>query len=154
MCMLRWNQVMVVAALVLAVGVGAVGARQAAPAAEGGKLKVTVEYKGQGSVSPDNRIWVWVFDTPNITGQTMPLGTGVIKENKGSYTFVAMPKELYIAVAYDNVGGYDGTTAPPPYGTPISIYGVTGPGMPGKAVATGGDDAAVTVVFDDSVKMQ
>lgn len=121
--------------------------------AENGKLKVTVEYKGTGTVSQDNRLVIWVFDTPNIGTDSMPLATGVVKENKGSYKFVGLPKQVYLAAAYDTLGGYDGTSGPPPTGTPVTIFGSTGMGVPGTAVDTGGDDATVTITFDDTVKI-
>ena len=119
-----------------------------------GSLRVAIDYKGAGTVDADHRVWVWVFDTPNITGESIPISTGVVKENSGSYKFVGLPKDVYLAVAYDTKGGYDGTSGPPPTGTPVSIYGVTTPGGPAGAVTTGGDDAKVTVTFDDSNKMR
>ena len=39
--------------------------RAAAP--DTGQLKVTVEYKGPGTVDKSHQIFVWVFDTPDIT---------------------------------------------------------------------------------------
>jgi hypothetical protein len=128
-----------------------------------GKLKVTVNYTGAGPVNADHQIFVWVFDTPNITAESTPLSAGAIKENHGSYSFAALPKEVYIAAAYDEKGGYDGTSGPPPQGTPVTIHGakaaVTGTagssaGMGAASpVETGGDAATVTVTFDDSMRM-
>ena len=83
----------------------------------------------------------------------MPLATGALSENKGTYKFVALPKTVYIAAAFDTQGGYDGSSAPPSSGTPITVLGATAPGTPATAVPTGGDDATVTVTFDDTVKM-
>jgi hypothetical protein len=148
------SRLLLQACLAAAAMVGAASLAQAQDTTEGGKLKVTIEYKGTaGTVSEDNRLVVWVFDTPNISTESMPIATGVVKENKGSYKFVGLPKQVYLAAAYDTVGGYDGTSGPPASGTPVTIYGSTGMGVPGTAVATGGDDAAVTVTFDDSVKI-
>ena len=65
-------------------------------------------------------------------------------------TFSGLPKEVYIAAAFDEKGDYDGTSGPPPPGTPITIYGEMGVA---KAVPTGGADAAVTVTFDATVRM-
>lgn len=126
----------------------------AAPAqAASGMLKVSVEYKGAGTVDADHRIVVWLFDTPNITADSEPVASGTIKTNKGDYKFVNLPKEVYIAVAYDDKGGYDGTSGPPPQGTPVSIHGATALGTPGTPVPTGDENASVTVTFDDSVRM-
>ena len=57
-----------------------------------------------------------------------------------------------LAVAYDEEGGYDGTSGPPPQGTPIAIYGMASTGA-AAVVDTGGDDTAVKTTFDDSMRM-
>ena len=151
--MMRWRQLAQVclAAAVMTAGAATIAQAQAA---EGGKLKVTVEYKGTaGTVDTEHKIWVWLFDTPNISADSMPLAVGALKENKATYKFIALPKKVYIAAAFDTQGGYDGSSAPPPTGTPLTILGSTGMGAPATAVETGGDDAVVTVTFDDSIKM-
>ena len=119
-------------------------------AQESGKLKVTVAYKGAGAVDASHEIYLWVFDTPNIGADSVPLATEVITTNGGSVSLSGLPKEVYLAAAYDEKGDYDGTSGPPPPGTPIVIYGEMGAA---KAVATGGADAGVTVTFDDTVRM-
>lgn len=136
--------------------VGLAGLAAAAAAQEtridAGKLKVKVEYTGQlGSVDKEHKLWIWVFDTPNITAESTPLAVAALVENKASYQFVGLPKEVYLAAAFDNRGGYDGNSAPPAPGTPLTIFG--GAGGPATAVATGTDDAAVTVTFDDAIRM-
>jgi hypothetical protein len=139
------------AGLVLAAA-GLVGAQQAAaPAA--GKLKVQVEYKGKGTVDATHQVWIWLFDTPDITAQSNPIATGVLKENKTNYKFEGLPKDVYIAVAYDEKGGYDGMSGPPPQGTPVLVRGGSGPGSPATSVATGDDDAKVEITFDDTIRM-
>jgi uncharacterized protein (DUF2141 family) len=140
--------------LAAAMMVGVAAAAQAQDTtADGGKLKVTVEYKGQaGTVDKEHKIWVWLFDNPNISADSMPLAVGALSENKATYKFVALPKTVYIAAAFDNLGGYDGSSAPPASGTPITVVGATAPGT-ATAVPTGGDDATVTVTFDDTMKM-
>ena len=140
----------VAVALVLAAGV--VRAQQAA-APVAGKLKVQVEYKGKGTVDATHQMWIWVFDTPNISADSNPIATGVLKENKTAYKFAGLPKDVYIAVAYDEKGSYDGTSGPPPQGTPIAIHGGNGLGSPATSVPTGGDDAKVELTFDDTVRM-
>lgn len=151
--MMRWRQLVRVC-LAVAVMAGAAAVAQAQDSVEGGKLKVTVEYKGtSGTVDKDHKIWVWLFDTPNISADSMPLAVGALNENKATYKFIALPKQIYIAAAFDTQGGYDGSSGPPPTGTPLTIHGSTGMGVPASAVDTGGDDAAVTVTFDDTIKM-
>lgn len=119
-------------------------------AQESGKLKVTVQYKGAGTVDTSHEIYVWLFDTPNITADTPPIASDVLTSNGGSLNFSGLPKQVYLAAAFDEKGDYDGTSGPPPPGTPITIYGDTGAAA---AIATGGADAAVTVTFDGSVRM-
>ena len=148
----QFGQLCVAAAVLLA---GVVAARAQAPATTAaGKLKVTVEYKGQsGTVDKDHKIWLWVFDTPSITADSSPIATGWLTENKASYKFADLPKTVYIAAAFDEKGGYDGMSGPPPTGTPVIVHGGTGPGTTPVAVATGDDDTVVTVTLDDTVRM-
>jgi hypothetical protein len=120
--------------------------------AEAGKLAVSIQYTGKGTVDSDHRIWIWVFDTPNISANSMPVASASLSENGGTNKFFGLPKEVYLAVAYDEKGGYDGSTGPPPPGTPIMIHGMTPEGT-GSPVPTGGDDAVLKTSFDDSVRM-
>lgn len=119
-------------------------------AQESGQLKVTVDYKGAGTVDATHEVFVWVFDTPNIGADSVPIANDAITANGGTLTFSGLPKEVYLAVAYDEKGDYDGMSGPPPSGTPITIYGDQGVA---KAVATGGPDAVLSVTFDDSTRM-
>jgi uncharacterized protein (DUF2141 family) len=146
------GQVCLAAAVLLA---GASLARAQTPAAtDAGKLKVTVEYKGQSAaVDKDHKIWIWVFDTPTITADSSPLAMGSLTENKTSYKFMALPKTVYLAAAFDEKGGYDGNSGPPPSGTPVIVHGGAGPGSTATAISTGGEDTVVTITFDDTVRM-
>jgi hypothetical protein len=137
--------------ITLVLGIGASGQQGQQPDTQSGKLAVAVEYT-KGPVDKDHQIWIWVFDTPNITADTPPLATGSSAENKSPYKFAGLPKEVYLAVAYDEKGGYDGTMAPPPQGTPVHIYGAAEGGV-AAAVPTGGDDARLEFAFDDSMRM-
>lgn len=140
---MRWTRAVIALALVAI-------ASPAIVAQESGKLKVTVEYKGTGTVDASHEIYVWVFDNPNIGGDSVPIANDVITANGATLTFSGLPKEVYIAAAYDEKGDYDGTSGPPPSGTPITIYGDMGVAKP---VPTGGADAAVTVTFDATTRM-
>jgi hypothetical protein len=118
-----------------------------------GKLKVGVQYKGPGTVDEKHRIFVWLFGTPMITAESIPIGSAVIDKNEGSFKFTGLPKEVYIAAAYDEQGAYDGLSGAPPSGTPVTVHGAaTNDGL-AVAVPTGGDDVTVTVTFDDSSRM-
>ena len=129
----------------------AMGAAPQAQEGQGGQLAVTVKYTGAGTVDKEHRIWVFLFDTPNISTESMPVATGVISENGGAYKFVGLPTEVYIAASYDEQGGYD-MSGPPPSGTPVTIHGMASTGS-ATAVPTGGADATVTVTFDDSMRI-
>jgi uncharacterized protein (DUF2141 family) len=122
--------------------------RAAAP--DTGQLKVTVNYKGPGTVDKSHQIFVWVFDTPDISASSQPISSDVITANGGSASFSGLPKTVYLAAAYNEKGDYDGTQGPPPTGTPVTVYGGMGTA---KGVDTGGAEAAVTVEFDDSTRM-
>lgn len=141
---------MVAAGLILTAGIGR-AQQAAAPVA--GKLKVQVEYKGKGTVDATHQVWIWLFDTPNISAESNPIATGVLKENKTEYKFAGLPNDVYIAVAYDEKGGYDGMSGPPPQGTPILVKGSGALGSPATSVATGADDAKVEIAFDDTIRM-
>src|SRR4029079_8000550 len=73
--------------------------RAAAP--ETGQLKVTVEYKGPGTVDKSHQIFVWVFDTPDISASTEPISSDVITANGGAASFSGLPKTVYLAAAYN-----------------------------------------------------
>jgi hypothetical protein len=137
------------AVLALVAVVVLAGATPEVMAQEAGKLKVTVDYKGTGSVDASHEIFVWLFDTPNITADTPPIASDVLTANGGSLNFSGLPKQVYLAAAFDEKGDYDGTSGPPPPGTPITIYGDAGTAA---AIATGAE-AAITVTFDGSVRM-
>jgi len=110
---------------------------------------MTVEYKGAGKVDKEHQIWIWVFDTPTIDESSEPVSITSVAENNGSASFNSLPETVYIAVCFDEKGGYDGTSGPPQSGSPVSIYGGSGTA---KAVKTG-SEAKVTVTFDDSMRM-
>ena len=140
---MRWTRAIVALALVAM-------ATPAIVAQETGKLKVTVTYTGAGTVDGTHEIYVKLFDTPNITADTPAIASDVITASGATATFSGLPKEVYIAAAFDEKGDWDGTSGPPPPGTPVTIYGGI---ESATAVATGGADAAVTVTFDATVRM-
>ena len=73
-----------------------------------------------------------------------------LEENGSAATFRGLSaQKVWIAVAYDEKGGFSGS-APPPSGSPVTLYGAES-GAP--APATPGADAAVSITFDDSQRM-
>ena len=135
----------------LALVAGAALLSLAAPprlAAAAESLKVTVKYTGKGQVDQDHRIWIWLFDSPDIGPGSSPIAEGSVDANGGVATFEGLTTgKIWIAAAYDERGGFGGN-APPPPGAPIGIYG-TAAGAP--APVKPGEDAMLS--FDDSIRM-
>jgi hypothetical protein len=138
-------------AMLLTLGAGvpaALDARGSHGAA--GSVKVTVNYSGKGDVNDSHRLWVWLFDSPNIGAGSIPIDEMSLDTNGGTATFDAVAAgEVWIAVAYD-VNGNFGGSAPPPSGSPVATYGMA-KGAP--ASVTPGEKGAVTFTFGDSVRM-
>jgi hypothetical protein len=142
----------VVAALLanLAQPAASLTAAPLATSAAAGMVKVTVQYKGKGKVDASHKLWVWVFDTPNIGPGSMPLDQLALDKNDIEAVFEGVAADkVWIAVAYDETGGMTGDGPPPP-GTPIGILAGTD-GAP-LAVMSGAKGTAV-LTFDDSQRM-
>jgi hypothetical protein len=115
-----------------------------------GTVKVTVNYKGKGTVDATHKLWVWIFDTPNIGAGSQPIDQIALDKNGADAVFNNVaPGQVWIAVAFDQQGLMTGNE-PPPSGSPISLHmGENGAPMP----VTPGDKAMVTITFDDTMKM-
>ena len=112
-----------------------------------GAVKVTVNYTGSGKVDGGHRVWVWLFDTPDIGPGAMPIGEISVVKNGEAAVFEVSSDRVW--VAYDERGVMLGN-APPAPGSPIGIYSSsTGAPEPVSPGAKG----AVTVTFDDSQRM-
>ena len=136
--------------MVLLAGMATASAKQAKP---DGAVNVTVKYNGKGTVDANHRLWVWLFTSPDIGSQSIPIAEMSIEKNGGTASFPSVAAtEVYIAVAYDEAGGFGGS-APPPPGSPIAMYGVKTSDTPPQAV-TPGPKGAVTITFDDAQRMQ
>jgi len=115
-----------------------------------GAVKVTVHYKGKGKVDGSHKIWVWLFDNPNIGAGSMPIDQTSIEKNDSEVVFDGVaPSQVYIAVAFDESGSMMGD-APPPTGTPIGIL-MGANGTPNGV--TPGEKGIAAVTFDDSTRM-
>lgn len=113
-------------------------------------VKVTVHYKGQGTVDASHKLWVWIFDTPNIGPGSMPIDQLALDKNGAEAVFngVSLGK-VFVAVAFDQSGGMTGD-APPPSGSPIAIW----MGKDGAPMAvTPGAAGSIVLTFDDSMRM-
>ena len=115
-----------------------------------GSVRVIVSYKGKGNVDSSHRLWVWLFDTPNIGAGSMPIAELSIDKNGGVAVFDNVAAdEVWVAAAYDENGVMSGN-APPPPGTPVGVIAEQG-GAP-TGVKTG-DKAEAKLTFDDSFRM-
>ncbi len=114
-----------------------------------GAVNVTVHYKGKGTVDSAHRVWVWVFDTPDIGPGAMPIAEMSVAKNGESAVFEVANERVWVAVAYDEQGVMTGNT-PPGSGSPVGIY-ASASGAP-EAVSPGAK-GAITIVFDDSRRL-
>ena len=115
-----------------------------------GTVKVTVQYKGKGTVDASHKLWIWVFDTPNIGAGSMPIDQISLERNGADAVFEGIASaKVWIAAAFDESGAMSGD-APPPSGTPIGIL-MSKDGVP-LAILPGSTEAAV-LAFDDSQRM-
>ena len=128
-------------------------ANQTKPEGGANSVNVTVKYAGKGVVDANHRLWAWLFTTPDIGPGSIPIAEESIQKYGGTITFANVSaKEVYIAVAYDEAGGFVGN-APPPPGSPIALYGVkTGADQPVPVVP--GPKGSVTLTFNDAQRMQ
>jgi hypothetical protein len=143
-------------ALALMLGPAVGRAQQKAPAKPAARsasadVQATVTYTGKGKVDDTHEIWVFLFDTPDIGQGSRPIAVQAIRKSGAPATFKAVTADpVYIAVAYDETGNYDGNMGPPPSGTPIAMYSKDGktntPVKPGPA-------AKIKLSFDDSRRM-
>jgi len=114
-----------------------------------GTVKVTVNYKGKGTVDAKHRVWVWLFASPDIGPGSMPIAELSIEANGTVATFDGIDAErVWIAAAYDETGSMSGS-APPPSGSPVGVFGST-EGAPTSVVP---GESTVVLTFDDSFRM-
>lgn len=138
------------AMIATALATGAAVAMAAGPAAsQDSSVRVTVTYNGKGAVDETHRVWLWLFDTPDIGPGAMPIAELSIGKNGDTATFASVASaKVWIAAAYDVHGTMSGS-APPPSGTPVGVY-ASSTGAP-EAIKPGDKPAILT--FDDSFRM-
>jgi hypothetical protein len=121
-------------------------AKPAAAKPAASDVAVTVTYKGKGTVDANHQLIAWLFTDPAITADSRPIATMSTAKNGDTLTFKDVSATpVYVFVAFDRQGGYDGRSGPPPAGTPTALYGKNGAAAPVKA---GG--APLKITFDDS----
>jgi hypothetical protein len=138
-------------ALALAVTAPA-GALEEQAKPDAASVNVTVKYTGKGTVDANHKLWVWLFDSPEIGPGAIPIAEEPIEKNGGVARFTNVTAaQVYIAVAYDEKGGFAGN-APPPTGSPIAIHGQKAATDKPEPVAPGAK-AHVTMTFADATRM-
>ncbi|MGD0669856.1 MAG: hypothetical protein ABSB23_20140 [Bryobacteraceae bacterium] len=122
--------------------------------AAGRTLKAKISYSGAGAVDEKHKIFLFVFDSPDfMQGGSMPIGSGSTSAKDGTVTVSDLSvSPIYVAVAYDPKGEYDGQSGPPPSGSSMGLYAKT-PGTPEPVKIEPGQTGEITVAFDDSAKM-
>jgi hypothetical protein len=113
-------------------------------------ITVRVTYTGVGPVDSRHDLQVFIFDDPEIGRSSVALDFSRLPENRGTVEFRHVTTDpVFVAVAYNASGDYDGATGPPPAGTPIAIYRIgkrsaAAPVHPGDSIA---------IEFDGSTQM-
>ena len=117
-------------------------------------LKAKMNYTGAGTVDEKHKIFLFVFDSPDfMQGGSMPIVSGSTSAKDGTVTVSDLSvSPIYVAVAYDPKGEYDGQSGPPPSGSSMGLYAKT-PGTPEPVKIEPGQTGEITVAFDDSAKM-
>lgn len=152
---LAFVMLMATAAVHLSTAVAASAGARAAAADAAAILKsaaavhVSVTYNGKGAVDARHRVWVWLFDTPDIGPGAMPIAGLSLDTNGSLAAFDGISAaQVWIAAAYDESGTMTGN-GPPPSGSPIGL--LVGPDGRPQSVAPGSEPVALT--FDDSQRM-
>lgn len=122
--------------------------------AAGRTLKVTVKYTGAGTVDETHKLHVFIFDSPDIQSGPMPIGMSSTGKNESLVTFENLSASpVYAAIVFDIGGTYDGTSGPPPSGSPASMYMKEQPGVATPVKIEPGQTAEIELSFDDSFKI-
>jgi hypothetical protein len=110
-------------------------------------LPVTISYRGKGTVDAGKKLIVWLFADANITSASRPITHLIATRNNETLVFKDVTTSpVYLFAVYDETGGYDGVSGPPPPGVPSAPYRKAGKG-PAVAVKAG---APIRFTFDDS----
>ena len=143
------KKVLAVAVVTMLAGLAQPAGTLHASPAVAGAVKITVHYTGKGTVDASHKLWVWLFDNPNIGAGSVPIDQTSLDVNGSDAMFAAVaPGEVWVAVAFDENGTMAGD-GPPPTGTPIGI--LMKDGKPVSVVP--GDNGIATLKFDDTLRM-
>ena len=145
------KHVLAVAVVSLLAGLAQPGTLQASPGAPAaaGTVKITIHYTGKGKVDPSHKVWVWLFDSPNIGAGSMPIDQVALDKNDSEAVFEAVaPGQVWVAAAFDEQGAMAGD-APPPTGSPIGILMTDGK----PSSVTPGEKGTASLTFNDTMRM-
>jgi hypothetical protein len=88
-----------------------------------------------------------------LGAESHPLAVQAVTKNGGVAKFTDMTTSpVYVGLAYNEKGDYDGTAAPPP-GTPIGAYSTAVKGPPAPVTPGPKGKVKVKVTFDGSRRM-
>ena len=149
------SRIVTVAVVLLAAAILAVNAAQTGTTSNTARtVKVKLNYTGAGTVDEQHRIFVFIFDSPNIgPSGSMPTGILTTGAKDGSVVFEGLSySPAYLAAVFDKTGTYDGQSGPPPSGCPAAIYSKE-PGVAAPIEIAEGGTAEVGFTFDDSFLM-
>ncbi len=97
---------------------------------------------------------MFLFDTPNISQDSIPIWTGQLAENQKTLTAGDIgASTVWVAVTFDETGGYDPFAGPPPSGSPIAMYSADQTGMPSGLQLTADQETKITIAFDDTIRL-
>lgn len=112
-------------------------------------LTVTLTYKGKGTVDESHKLLAWLFTDATVTNDSRPVATMASAKNGATLTFKNVPATpVYVFAAYDQKGGYDGLSGPPPPGIPTAMYRAKADKGSATPLKAGAPPVALT--FDDS----
>src|SRR5438552_43033 len=87
-----------------------------APAQQNLSVQVQLHYTGSGTVNATHKIFVALWDSPDLNGPPADIQSTTAKN--GIVTFTNVKKSpVYASAAYDPTGHWDGASGPPPTGS-------------------------------------
>ncbi len=122
--------------------------------AQPGPLLITVDYQGPGTVSQDHQLSVFVFDDPNMSADSLPIWTGQLADNQKTLSTGSFDAStIWVAVTFDETGGYDPFAGPPPSGSPFALYSTDPTGMPTGVALHDDQETEIAIAFDGTLRM-
>jgi hypothetical protein len=140
--------------LSLVVAVFAILVTSAAAQTTAGKrtIQVDVNYTGAGHVDATHRIYVALWDSPDLQNGT-PVAVESLDSKKGTVTFADVKTvPAYVSLAFDPTGNWTAQSAPPK-GSSLGMYSKDH-SKPEAIDVAAGKTVKVSITFDDSVPVR